>query len=102
LKGSYMISHKPNDLYFDLLSGKDEIDDGLLYKFNFFPNDRGKFFIMHYYDDNSTSLWFRVKDIYSIDVGNLFTEVSNISTEIKNSFNIELTDEQKNTVSRLC
>jgi len=105
LKGSYIVRTKPYDLYFNVLSGLDEKEDGVLYEFNFFNRDKMTSFLAGDKDNDGNKIkkvWYRVKDIYDINIGDLFSVVSRISQEIKDNHLVEIGDKQKNNVARLC
>lgn len=41
LKGNYIIRNSPYELYFNILSGNEEEEDGILYEFKFYNRNRG-------------------------------------------------------------
>lgn len=100
LKGNYIIRKNPYELYFNLLSGEEEYEDGSLYEFKFFNKNKGVSFIGN--DEEIKKLWYRVKDIYDINIGQIFTEVTTISNKMQEYYSISLTDNQKNNISKLC
>lgn len=100
IKGNYIIRNNPYDLYFNILSGITEQEEGNLYEFKFFNKTKGTFFLD--VADDTKKIWYRVKNIYDINIGQLFSEISKISIKIKEDYSIELTDNQKNNVSKLC
>jgi uncharacterized protein with ParB-like and HNH nuclease domain len=105
LKGSYIVRTKPYDLYFNVLSGFEEKEDGVLFEFNFFNRNKGISFIGEDEDNDGNKIkkvWYRVKDIYDINIGDLFSVVSTISQEIKDNYSVEIADRQKNNIARLC
>jgi len=99
IKGNYIIRNNPYDLYFNVLSGDKEQEEGILYEFKFFNKTKGICFLE---DGEGKKIWYKVKNIYDINIGQLFSEISNISIKIKNKHSIELTDNQKNNISKLC
>ncbi len=98
IKGNYIIRNNPYDLYFNILSGSTEQENGNLYEFKFFNKTNGTYFS----EINEKKVWYRVKNIYDINIGQLFSEISKISVNIKGSCSMELTDNQKNNISKLC
>ncbi|MSR76598.1 MAG: DUF262 domain-containing protein [Candidatus Ryanbacteria bacterium] len=58
LKGSYFERKKEKELFFNVLTGKDENDDGLLFEFKFLDKSKDAFFS----ENNAT--WLNVKRIY--------------------------------------
>jgi len=100
LKGNYIMRNKPYDLYFNILSGKDEQEDGILYEFKFFNKEKGTSFTEE--NGEAKKLWYRVKDIYDIGIGQMFGEINKISEEIKRNFELHLMDNHKNNIAKLC
>ena len=102
LKGSYILNTKKNipcDLYFNVVSGKEEID-GIQYEFEFFPQIKGAWF-----KDKAAEmdrLWYRVKDIYAMNPVKLFTELPKIASHLTSETQITLVPEQLNNISKLC
>lgn len=99
LKGNYIIRNNPYDLYINLLSGENEQEDGVLYEFKFFNRNKGTSFCEN---DEGQKLWYKVKDIYDLRIGNIYSEVSKVEANIKKEHSIELNDNQKNTIAKLC
>lgn len=99
LKGNYIIRNNAYDLYFNILSGEEEQEDGILYEFKFFNKNKGVNFIE---DNGDKKLWYKVKDIYDLNIAQIFSELTTVSKSIKDSYAIELTDNQKNNIARLC
>ena len=98
LKGNYIIRNKPYDLYFNILSGKEEVD-GILYEFKFFNCDHGKKFIVKSKKGLINEAWYRVKDIYAI---NDIEDVPDIvQEEFEKYYQIKISKEQKKAVSKL-
>ncbi len=58
LKGSYYERRKEKELFFNILTGTEENDDGLLYEFKFLEKDNETFF----QDDGA--IWLNVKRIF--------------------------------------
>ncbi|NLA25414.1 MAG: DUF262 domain-containing protein, partial [Bacteroidales bacterium] len=98
LKGNYIIRNNPYDLYYDILSGVEEKEDGILFDFKFFNTSKG----VSFYEKDDNKIWYRVKDIYDMNVGQIFSEMSEFSRNIISEYKIELTDFQKNNVAKLC
>ncbi len=99
LKGNYIIRNNAYDLYFNILSGEEEQEDGILYEFKFLNKNKGINFIE---DNGDKKLWYKVKDIYDLNIAQIFSELTTISKSIKDSYAIELTNNQKNNIARLC
>jgi uncharacterized protein with ParB-like and HNH nuclease domain len=99
LKGNYIIRNNANDLFFNILSGDEEQEDGILYEFKFFNKNKGVTFIE---DNGDKKLWYKVKDIYDLNTAQIFSELTIISKSIRGDYEIELTDKQKNNIARLC
>ncbi len=99
LKGNYIIHTNPYELYFNILSGEEESEDDLLYEFKFFNKKKGTSFLEEADDDGPRKLWYRVKDIYSIQ--KFFSEINNTAQGIKDEYSIELTDKHKNGIAQL-
>ena len=98
LKGNYIIRNNPYDLYFDILSGEEEKEDGIVFDFKFFNKNKGIVFI----EKDENKLWYRVKDIYDINVAQIFSELNVISNNLNVKYKIELSDLQKNNIAKLC
>jgi uncharacterized protein with ParB-like and HNH nuclease domain len=100
LKGNYIIRNNPYDLYFNILSGQEEQEDGILYEFKFFNRNKGESFQED--NDGEKKIWYRVKDIYDLNIAQIFSELTKITKAIKDSYSIDLSDDQKNSIARLC
>ncbi len=100
LKGNYIMRNNPYDLYFNILSGKKEQEDGILYEFKFFNKDKGTSFVTD--EDDVKKLWYGVKNIYDINIGQVFSEINNISIKLKNDHSLEISDDHKNNIAELC
>lgn len=100
LKGNYIIRNNPYDLYFNILSGQEEQEDGILYEFKFFNKNKGESFQED--NDGDKKIWYRVKDIYDLKISEIFSELTKISKAIKDSYAVDLSDDQKNSIVRLC
>jgi uncharacterized protein with ParB-like and HNH nuclease domain len=98
LKGNYINRNKPYDLYFNLLSGEEE-DDGILYEFKFFNSDKGESFDEKDGENGNVKIWFRVKNIYTIE--DIFNVESTLKDKIENKYNIELSNKQKKVIQKL-
>ena len=59
LKGNYIIRNNPYDLYFNILSGHEEQEDGILYEFKFFNKNKGESFQEE--NDGEKKIWYKVK-----------------------------------------
>jgi len=66
LKGTWVERKKVKELYFNVLSGKEENDNGVLYEFKFFERDRDLFFVDEK-DGKIIKLWVNVKRIFEIE-----------------------------------
>lgn len=100
LKGNYIIRNNPYDLYFNILSGDQEQEDGILFEFKFFNSSKGETFKED--SDKETKIWYRVKDIYDLSIAQIFSELTKITKTIKELYNVDLLDNQKNNIARLC
>lgn len=74
LKGAYLERNKPKELFFDVFSGVEPNEDGLLYDFKLFSPDNGTCFASEEEDQNNkgekkTRLWINIKRIYEIPTG---------------------------------
>lgn len=98
LKGNYIIRNNLYDLYFDILSGEEEKEDGILFDFKFFNINKG----IDFYEKDENKLWYRVKDIYDIKVAQIFSELNVISNNLHVKYKINLSDYQKNNIAKLC
>ena len=97
IKGNYIIRNKKYDLYFNILSGDEENeDDGILYEFNFFNNNKGEKFVERNKNKDIEKAWYRVKNIYSIkdieDVSDL------INIKFEKEFSVSISKEQKKAI----
>lgn len=102
LKGNYIIRNKPYDLYFNIVSGEIEQEDGILYEFKFFNKDKGERFAEKDYNDHTNKIWYGVKNLYDLNTARLYIELSKISKSISDDYTIELTDNQINNLHKLC
>ena len=100
LKGNYIIRNNTYDLYFNILSGEEEQEDGILYEFKFFNKNKGENFIED--DESEKKIWYRVKDIYDLNIAQIFSELTRITKTIKEAYSVDLSDNQKNNIARLC
>src|SRR3989344_3687869 len=79
LKGSYLERKKEKELFLNVLSGKEEDDNGLLYEFQFLDKSNNSFF------SKDEKLWVNVKRIYecknSEEKIDLREEISALETE---------------------
>ncbi len=94
LKGNFVIRNKLQDLYLNILSGKEEEEEGNLFEFKFFPKDEESIFIR----DNKN--WVSVKYIYSKFNRNrdVPREVSKVLQE---KFNVEIDASQEDNLMEL-
>lgn len=103
MRGNYFVYGAPYDLYFNILSGEHEDDDGNLFEFCLF-NEKKKG--EHFFEQaktkgkaNSQKLWMRVKFIFSlkeiIEAGDQIKEI------VSNEYDIALTTSQKNVGPKL-
>lgn len=99
LKGNYIIRNNPYDLYFNVLSGDKELEDGILYEFKFFNEKSGDHFKEEDKKDKTIKLWFRVKNVY--DINDIEDVPDILETAIEKNHEIQLSKEQKKSVSRL-
>lgn len=101
LKGNYIIGNNPYDLYFNILSGDEEQEDGILYEFKFF-NKKNKGETFEEDNEGEKKIWYKVKDIYDLNIAKIFSELTGITKAIKESYYVDLSDNQKNNIARLC
>jgi len=66
LKGTWIERKKVNELYFNVLSGKEEDENGILYDFKFFERDNGLFFVEKENGEIS-KIWINVKKVFEIE-----------------------------------
>jgi uncharacterized protein with ParB-like and HNH nuclease domain len=97
LKGNYIIRNKLYELYFNILSGDTEQDDGILYEFKFFNKINGVSFLEE--DEHGRRIWYRVKNIY--DIKAQFAEIKKIAEAVKSDYSTELTEKQQDNIARL-
>ncbi len=102
LKGSYILRKKPYDLYFNILSGVEEKETGVLYEFRFFNKDKGVSFSEEDGDSKTSKIWYKIKNIYDIDLGKVFGEINKISKQIHKTHEIQVEDLPKNNIAKLC
>lgn len=73
LKGIWVEKIRKNivikELYFNVLSGDDENEDGILYEFNFMPKDSGQIFLEKENGGDEVKLWVNIKKVYESDIG---------------------------------
>jgi uncharacterized protein with ParB-like and HNH nuclease domain len=100
LKGSYIIRNNPYDLYFNILSGDEEQEDGILYEFKFHNKNNGETFEED--KESEKKIWYRIKDIYDLNISQIFSEISKITKAINESYSVELSDIQKNNIAKIC
>jgi len=95
LKGNYIIRNKPYDLYFDIRSGNEELEEGVLYEFQFFNKNNGKCF------QDGNHLWYRVKDVYDIQGSFSFSISNAIAKSIKETVGITLENRHLDNMQKL-
>jgi hypothetical protein len=99
LRGNYVIRNTPYDLYFNLLSGEVEDDDGNLFEFQFFNEKKGSHFAEDPKKGAPQKLWFRVKTIFDIkdleDIGDQLKEIA------QSKYALVLTSPQKKAAAKL-
>lgn len=97
LKGKYIIRNKPYELYYNVLSGIDEIDE-ILYEFWFFNGKKDKVFAEETEDGEITKLWYSIKEIYdTIDLYDTGDTLDNLEKKFK----IKFEKKQRKDFSRL-
>ena len=99
LRGNYIIRKKHCDLYFNIQSGKEENDDGILYEFFFFDKNKGECF----YEDkvkpeDQTKIWYNIKHILDYTRVNVQEKVKE---KILKTCSIKITEEQASSVLNL-
>ena len=57
------------ELYFNVLSGVDENEDGILYEFCFCPKSFGQVFLGDETAPSKMKLWINIKKVYEADIG---------------------------------
>lgn len=101
LKGTYKIKIRRSivnaDLFFNILSGKEENDKEMLFEFQFFPQDKDDVWEETIEDKKKViptykKYWIRVK--YIVGLEQLHEVQSKIKAKIKDEIQYELTDEQ--------
>lgn len=107
LKGNYIIRNNPYDLYFNILSGDKEQEDGILYEFKFFNKNKGETFVEveateKKVEATEKKIWYRVKDIYDLKISQIFSEINKITKTINELYSVQLLDDQENNIARLC
>ena len=100
LKGNYIIRNNPYDLYFNILSGHEEQEDGILYEFKFFNKNKGESFQEE--NDDEKKIWYRVKDIYDLRNAQIYSGLRKISESVKDLYDINLSDDRKDSITKLC
>lgn len=78
LKGSYFERRKEKELFFNVLTGKEENDDGLLYEFKFLDKNNDTFF------HENGAVWLNVKRIFECAKGE---DKFDIRERVTNSLN---------------
>lgn len=99
LKGNYIIRNNPYDLYFNVLSGDKELEDGVLYEFKFFNGKNGDHFKEEDKKEKTLKLWFRVKNIY--DINDIEDVPDILEDSIERKYDLELSKDQMKSFSRL-
>jgi uncharacterized protein with ParB-like and HNH nuclease domain len=108
LKGTYKIKIKKNivnaDLFFNILSGKEENENEMLFEFQFFPQEKNDVWVETITDKKKViptfnKYWIRLKYIVSLE--QLHEVQSKIKAKIKDEIQYELTDEQNGILFKL-
>ncbi|MBX7150543.1 DUF262 domain-containing protein [bacterium] len=99
LKGNYIIRNRPYDLYFNVLSGGTEQDDGILYEFRFFNEKNGKAFLETNKKAGTKKLWYGVKNVYDIPDIDDIDDV--LEKELEQPHAIKLNKDQKKGCRKL-
>jgi len=99
LKGNYIIRNNPYDLYFNVLSGDKELEDGVLYEFKFFNEKNGDHFKEEDKKEKTVKLWFRVKNVY--DINDIEDVPDILEDSIERKYDLELSKDQMKSFSRL-
>lgn len=68
LKGNWIIRRKTMELYFNVLSGNKENDEGVLFEFRFLGRDKGLFFVEKEVE-KINKIWINVKRVFEIESG---------------------------------
>ena len=108
IKGTYKIKIRKKvvnaDLYFNILSGKEENDKEMLYEFQFFPQemadvwvDREK--VRRKTDQTISKYWIRLK--YIVGIEQLYEVQSKIKSKVKDEIQHDLTGEQSGILFKL-
>jgi uncharacterized protein with ParB-like and HNH nuclease domain len=97
LKGNYIIRNKPYELYYNVLSGVDEIDE-ILYEFKFFNSRKDIVFIEKNDDGEIEKLWYSIKEIY--DTKDSY-DTAELVDELEKKYDIKLEKKQRKDFSRL-
>ena len=108
LKGTYKIKIKKNvvnaDLFFNILSGKEENDKEMLFEFQFFPQEKNDVWVEIIEDEKKViptynKYWIRLKYIVSLE--QLHEVQSKIKSKVKDEIQYDLTDEQNGILFKL-
>ena len=84
--------NEPQDLYFNILSGKDEDENGNIFEFKFFDAKKNNIF------NENGKYWIKIKYIFKSNRNNLTT---NVTHYIKTEYNYELLDDSKDYLMNL-
>lgn len=97
LKHNYIIRNKPYELYFNLLSGIEEIDD-ILYEFKFYNKSKGLYFVET--DDKKVieKIWYGVKEMYDIQE---LEDTNDILDDLEKEHKVTFERNQKRAFSKL-
>lgn len=108
LRGTYKIKIKKNvvnaDLFFNILSGKEENDKEMLFEFQFFPQEKNDVWVETIEDEKKViptynKYWIRLKYIVSLE--QLHEVPSKIKSKVKDEIQYDLTDEQNGILFKL-
>jgi len=92
LRGNWVIRRKIKELYFNVLSGENENEEGVLFEFKFFEKDNGLFFTEKE-TEKIDKIWINVKRIFEIESGKtakirkFIEEIIDKNEELKDSEN---------------
>lgn len=101
LNGNYIIKKKTCDLFYNILSGSEENDEGIIYEFFFFESSRGTHFkekVERKPNLFEEKIWYRVKNLLNNKLENVH---KNVKKEIESNYVITLTDESEENITRL-
>ena len=98
LKGNYVLRKKTYDLYFNILSGKKEVDDAL-FEFRFFNSTKGDSFNETTPDEKTVKLWYKVKFLYAAsDIDSIADDFQNHAQE---HYSVTIDPQQRKSITKL-